>query len=130
MNAPRLLKLSTRGATGPADAVWSLPHGQATSLRPRQNATLQVTEGHLWVTFDGPHSGHGNESGDYFLSKGEQLLVRAGQRLVVEPLGQPGAPAARLQWAPAPATTLAPNARQSRQGGAYGVREMACCDAV
>ena len=91
MNAPRFLRLSARRAASPADTAWSLPQGQATSLRPRQEATLQVTEGHVWITFDGPHSGHGNESGDHFLSKGEQLLVRAGQRLVLEPLGQPGA---------------------------------------
>ena len=130
MNAQRFLKLSARRAASPADTAWSLPQGQATSLRPRQEATLQVTQGHVWITFDGPHSGHGKESGDHFLSKGEQLLVRAGQRLVLEPLGQRGAPAARLHWAPPRTTTLASNARQSRQGGAYGVHEMACCDAV
>ena len=103
MNAPHFLKLPARPSTGSATA-WSLPHGQASSLRPRQDAALQVAEGHLWITFDGPHSGHGNQLGDHFLSQGEQLLVRAGQRLVVEALGRRGAPPARLQWAPPRAT--------------------------
>ena len=132
MIAPSFLKLSARQRGPAACAVWSLSPGQATTLRPRQDATLQVKEGQLWVTFDGPHCGRGNQSGDHFLGTGEQLPVRAGQRLVLEPLGRPGTPPARLQWASLAGTQTA-NARQSPQGGAHAVRpigQMDLCDAV
>jgi hypothetical protein len=49
---------------------------------------LRLSQGRVWATFDGPHSGHGNESGDHFLWAGQQLAVRAGQRLVLESWGE------------------------------------------
>lgn len=132
MIAPSFLTPSPRKSAAAACAAWSLSPGQAASLKPRHDATLQVNDGQLWITFDGPHSGHANQSGDHFLGAGEQLRVRAGQRLVLEPLGRPGSPPVRLQWAPR-AGVPAPDARQSRQGGGHGVRpigQMDLCDAM
>ncbi|NMM14140.1 MAG: DUF2917 domain-containing protein [Rhodoferax sp.] len=59
--------------------------GRAISLRPRQAGLLRIAQGQVWATLDGPHAGHGNESGDFFVKAGQTLAVGAGQRLVFEP---------------------------------------------
>lgn len=63
-------------------ASWRLPAGRALSLRPRQAGLLQVGQGEVWATLDGPH---GWREGDMFLSAGDSLRVPAGQHLVIEP---------------------------------------------
>ena len=45
---------------------------------------FKVAHGQMWVTCDGPHQGARNESGDHFVAAGETVLLRAGQRMVVE----------------------------------------------
>ena len=59
--------------------------GHALSLQPEEGGTLRLASGCLWATFDGPHQGPANDWGDRVLCAGEQLTVRAGQRLVIEP---------------------------------------------
>lgn len=71
--------------------------GQAFSWLPRESGVFSVAQGGAWLTFDGPHSGHGNESGDHVLYAGQQLAVRAGQRLVFETWG---AEAVHFEWTP------------------------------
>lgn len=58
--------------------------GQAFSWLPREAGVFSIAQGGAWLTFDGPHSGHGNESGDQVLQAGQTLVVRTGQRLVIE----------------------------------------------
>ena len=59
--------------------------GQAISLWPREAGVLRIASGQVWVTVNGPHTGHGNESGDHFLKAGQVLVVGGGQQLVLEP---------------------------------------------
>ncbi|MDD0840966.1 DUF2917 domain-containing protein [Curvibacter sp. HBC61] len=63
---------------------WKLVAQRAVTFRPRERSVMEVTQGRIWLTFSGPHRGHGNESGDRFLSPGDCLLVEAGQTVVME----------------------------------------------
>lgn len=65
--------------------TWKLAPGRAVTLRPREDGELRVAHGRVWVTFDGPHAGPLNDLGDQVLGAGEQLRVRAGRRVVLEP---------------------------------------------
>lgn len=64
--------------------TWKLAAGRAITLQPREEGTFKVAHGQMWVTYDGPHSGAYNESGDHFIGAGQTMRLRAGQRLVVE----------------------------------------------
>ena len=83
---------------------WKLEAGRATTLQPHQAGVFRVAHGSVWVTFDGPHRGAGNELGDHVLRAGEQLQVLPGQRVVVEPwfIGaiDKAAPPAYFAWEP------------------------------
>lgn len=87
---------------GPAfPGCWKLAPGQAITLRPRAAGVLKIAQGQVWATFDGPHTGHGNESGDHFLKAGQSVGVRGGQRLVFEPCAQPDETPVYFEWVPA-----------------------------
>jgi len=64
--------------------TWKLAAGRAISFRPREDGVLRVAHGQLWATFDGPHGGPLNDLGDHVIGLGEQLVLRPGQRLVIE----------------------------------------------
>jgi hypothetical protein len=78
--------------------AWRLLPGQALTLRPSQSGVLWVIAGSLWATNDGPHRGAGNDRGDRVLKAGESVDLRAGERLVLEPVGAD----ARFGWDPLP----------------------------
>lgn len=80
--------------------VWQLSSGRALSLRPRESGVLRIAQGQVWATFDGPHCGAGNQSGDLVLQAGMQLTLQAGQRLVFEPFERTGQQAVFFDWAP------------------------------
>jgi len=82
--------------------TWKLGAGRAMTLRPREDAVLRVAHGRMWVTFEGPHRGHGNELGDHFLHVGEQITVQAGQRVVIESMGFKREAPAYFNWEPMP----------------------------
>ncbi|MDD0810289.1 DUF2917 domain-containing protein [Curvibacter sp. RS43] len=63
---------------------WKLVANRAVTFRPRERSVMEVNQGRIWLTFTGPHTGHGNESGDRFLCAGDWLLVEAGQTVVME----------------------------------------------
>lgn len=71
--------------------------GQAFSWLPREAGVFSIAQGRAWLTFDGPHSGHGNASGDHVLQAGQRLAVCAGQRLVIETWG---AEPVHFEWTP------------------------------
>ena len=71
--------------------------GQAFSWWPREAGVFSVAQGGAWLTFDGPHQGPGNASGDHVLQAGQRLAVRAGQRLVIETWGEVPV---HFEWAP------------------------------
>jgi len=89
---------STNSAVMPG--FWELANGRALSLQPRESGVLRVAEGKVWATFDGPHCGAGNQSGDHVLQAGMQLAIQAGQRLVFEPFERTGQQAVFFEWAP------------------------------
>jgi hypothetical protein len=90
-----------REAAPALPGTWKLTAGRAVTLRPREAGTLKVAHGQLWATYDGPHRGAADDSGDLVIGVGEQLRVREGQRLVVEAWNR-GAPA-YFSWEPLPA---------------------------
>ncbi|MES2880153.1 MAG: DUF2917 domain-containing protein [Pseudomonadota bacterium] len=96
------LELQLTPSTRSLSACWRLMPGRAVSLQPREAGVLHIEQGRAWVTFDGPHSGHGNESGDQFLHAGQELTVRAGQRLVLESWSLVPEMPVCFEWSPAP----------------------------
>lgn len=76
---------SSASAVGADGSVnWRLGAGRALTLQPRDAAELRVTQGRIWATLDGPHVGAANESGDLVLQIGQRLVLRPGQRVVIE----------------------------------------------
>jgi hypothetical protein len=80
--------------------AWKLPAGRAVTLQPREAGRLKVAHGQLWATYDGPHPGVLEEAGDLVIGVGEELPLRAGQRLVIEPWN--GDAPAYFSWQPLP----------------------------
>lgn len=106
-----LYVLKTRQSSGLAGGHepvgWNLQAGSAATLHVRAAGSITVTAGQFWVTADGPHRGHGNESGDVFLSVGEKLTLNVGQRIVAEPSGLHGHASGSFLWCPAVAVVPA-----------------------
>lgn len=63
---------------------WRLESGRALTLQPRDDGELRVSQGRIWATLDGPHAGPANFAGDLVLKAGERLVLRPGQRVVIE----------------------------------------------
>ncbi|GAB3650918.1 DUF2917 domain-containing protein [Ramlibacter alkalitolerans] len=72
-------------ATAPTlPGTWKLPRGRAVTLRPASDGILRVAHGRLWATKDGPHGGTPFDAGDHVLEVGRSMVVRAGERVVIE----------------------------------------------
>jgi hypothetical protein len=106
MTSQTLTQTQQSPAAHALPGTWKLAAGRAITLRPRESGILRVAHGQLWVTFDGPHAGPRNDLGDHFIGVGEQLRLRAGQRLVAEAWNH-GAPA-YFSWDPLPARSETP----------------------
>jgi hypothetical protein len=65
---------------------WHLPTGSVMALRPACAGTLRVNKGRAWATFDMLPASPLGDAGDHFVLPGQDLVVRAGQRVVVEAL--------------------------------------------
>jgi hypothetical protein len=102
MATPQITALTPRCAEPALPGTWKLAAGRAITLEPRDSGLLKVAHGRLWVTFEGPHHGHLNESGDHVMGVGEQLRLKPGQRVVVESWNE-GCPA-YFSWDPVPVT--------------------------
>ena len=89
-----------------AIGMWAMEPQEVLSLFPHAPAVVRVTQGRIWATLNGPHSGPANAWGDVFLEPGQVLQVPAGQRLVLESLAGRGEAAACFDWLPA--STLSP----------------------
>lgn len=96
MTSQTLTQLQQSAPTLPG--TWKLGAGRAITLRPHEDGRLRIAHGRLWATFDGPHGGALNESGDLVVGAGEHLHVRAGERVVVE--AWDGAAPAYFTWDP------------------------------
>jgi len=100
MQIPQALALTPRCAEPTLPGTWKLSPGRAITLEPREPGVLTVAHGRLWATFEGPHAGRLNESGDFVMGAGEQVRIAPGQRTVVEAWNE-GCPA-YFSWDPAP----------------------------
>jgi hypothetical protein len=78
-----------------------LHHGQALSLRPRVAGVFRVTQGRAWATLDVDRTSPVSYAGDHFVMPGQDLVLRAGQRVVLEAWPVEGDDAIALQWMPA-----------------------------
>jgi len=101
MQIPQALALTPRCAEPTLPGTWKLAAGRAITLEPREAGVLKVAHGRLWVTFEGPHAGRLDESGDRIIGAGEQVRIAPGQRLVAEAWNE-GCPA-YFSWDPMPA---------------------------
>lgn len=85
-----------RGADGVE--FWQLKAGHALSFFAHGPTELHITQGRIWATLDGPHSGASDGSGDLVLCRGDSLTLSRGQRVVVESWGTLNQGSARLLW--------------------------------
>ena len=89
---------------------YSVPAGQAMTVRVHESGVLRIQQGRLWLTFS-PANGNGNgdndccpPAGGYFLECGDGLPLAAGQIVVIEmwakaaPSEQSAAAPARVSW--------------------------------
>jgi hypothetical protein len=100
MQIPQALALTPRCAEPTLPGTWKLAPGRAITLEPRHAGVLKVAHGRLWVTFEGPHTGRLNESGDQVMGAGHNVRVAPGQRMVVEAWNE-GCPT-YFSWDPLP----------------------------
>jgi hypothetical protein len=94
--------------SAPATALpgtWKLVRGRAVTLRPSTDGILRVAHGRVWATLDGPHGCTPFDGGDHVLQVGRSMVVRAGQRLVIEAWNPSGA--SYFAWDPVFAPVLA-----------------------
>jgi hypothetical protein len=98
-------------ATPVLPGTWKLARGRALTLRPATDGILRVAHGRLWATKDGPHGGTPADAGDHMLEPGRAMVVRAGERVVIE--GWTGHGPALFAWDPIvePACARAPARR-------------------
>ena len=103
MLTENFLPIQQAQSTSALSARWKLMPGSAICLHSRKAGVLHIEQGRVWATFDGPHQGHGNEPADHFVQAGQQLALRAGQRLVIEPWCSVREAPVYFAWTPAPA---------------------------
>ncbi|MBL8336697.1 MAG: DUF2917 domain-containing protein [Rhodoferax sp.] len=80
---------------------WKLVPDRAVTLCPDGAGVLEVSQGRVWVTTQGPHQGPANDWGDRVLRRGEQLHLAPGQQVVLEAYGEAVNEAAFFHWEPA-----------------------------
>ena len=78
------LALQSSPSASALTECWKLDAGHATTLQPHQAGVFRVTQGKVWATLDGPHTGHTMVLGDHILEAGDTLRLQAGQRMVIE----------------------------------------------
>ncbi|WP_341909668.1 DUF2917 domain-containing protein [Polaromonas sp. YR568] len=95
---------------------WKLAPGQALTLQASEPGVLRIAHGRVWVTFDHADDRASLRAGDYFLSRGQSLLLQAGESLVMESFGAGHAASAYFSWEPVPALQPAATAGSWRAG--------------
>ena len=113
MSSSNFLEFQTSHSQDSVPGFWKLAPGRALSLQPRRPGWLRVAQGQVWVTLGAAHQGAGNELGDFFLHTGEQLAVRPGQHLVLEPFEHAQQQAVFFEWTPGLDTVQAPAAQNA-----------------
>ncbi len=73
---------------------------EALTLCPRELGMLRVTQGRIWATIDLDGSSSVADAGDHFVVPGQDLRLRAGQRVVLEAWPMKGQGPVQWQWLP------------------------------
>lgn len=97
--------LSQLALAAAVQGLQTLAPARAMHLRPRRDGELHIVQGNVWATRNGPHDATaGGPQGDLILTPGMRLPLRAGETLVLEPIGLHGAPAriVAFDWCDAP----------------------------
>jgi hypothetical protein len=79
---------------------WTLLAGRALTLRPTTSGVLRVSHGRAWATLDVDRRSLTSDAGDHFLNPENALVLRAGQRVVIESWPVAGASGIGLVWEP------------------------------
>lgn len=79
---------------------WSLPSSRAVKLGVASGGYLEVAQGTVWATLDGPHQGPANDWGDLVLGCGTRIHLTAGQQVVLESYQRAANEPARFSWEP------------------------------
>ena len=110
---------------GQAAGCWNLDAGRAMTLRPRENGTLEIARGRVWVTLGGGSGLLPDAFGDHVLASGERLATAPGQHVVVEAWGPSGAvDAAAFRWDPVAVPDCSAAARDWDCGVVQPLRDM------
>ncbi|MDO9404017.1 MAG: DUF2917 domain-containing protein [Polaromonas sp.] len=114
-----LLSHATDAGNGRVDGLagcWKLAAGRALTVRASQAGELRIAHGRVWATFDLANGDSAVRAGDHFLSRGESLVLEAGQQLVLESFGLGHASSAYFSWEPATAGAPATAGNQWQSG--------------
>ncbi len=85
------------------NGCFQLAAHSAVTLKPRAAGVLRVAHGRIWIKVDG----RGQPRADLFLCAGEQITLRRGDRLVMEPFQPHADQSAWFAWDPLPQTQAA-----------------------
>lgn len=99
----RFLQQATDATTGQVDGLagfWKLGAGRALTLHAAQAGVLRIAHGRVWATFDAASLDAQVRAGDHFLSRGESLMLQAGESLVMESFSAGHAASAYFSWEP------------------------------
>ncbi len=102
-SSDQLLQHATDTRTGEAQALsgcWKLTAGQAMTLQVRDAGELRIAHGRVWATFTTDTGSARARTGDHFLSRGESLVLQAGESMVMESFGAGHAASAYFSWEP------------------------------
>ncbi len=71
------------GAASALTGCFKLAAGRAVTIEPRWTGVLRIAHGRVWVTVDTPAKA-ATARGDIFLMPGDSLVLKAGERMVME----------------------------------------------
>lgn len=116
LNLQQSLSTSTAAQT----LCWQMAAGRALQFQADKAMELQIAQGRVWATLDGPHAGAANDWGDLVLRAGDRFTLQRGQRIVLESWSEGASGgAARLVWSPAAQAVSAPSAAWWAVGSAF-----------
>jgi hypothetical protein len=119
-SADRTITATTTTRRSALCGSFALHTGSAIALLPHAAAVLRISQGTAWVTLP-------SQPGDHFLSAGDTLRVKAGDRVVMEPWHKPASPAPATEtlyfdWDPVPFQIAQPIAASAAAQQAVALR--------
>ena len=108
---------------------WKLDAGRAITLNPRERSVLEIAQGRVWLSVGARPGQSDQATEDIVLLQGQELVIEAGQRVVMESWYlRGGAPSAvAFCWDRAPVATLVADAAVDWElGVAQPLRDLVC----